>query len=89
MEKITIKRFYGKIALTLIFTLVVIVLNTPFSLALKDSSEELCDIYIDFHSVAMIREGYSFPASVTIRNLNESETLSIKKVTILNYGVNE
>ena len=41
------------------------------------------DVYIDFHSVSLIREGYTFPASITIRNLGESETLEIKKIIIL------
>jgi len=48
-------------------------------------SEDI-DIFVEFHSSSVIRTGNIFPASITIRNLNENLTLDIKKVTILNDG---
>ena len=62
----------------------VIVLNISTISASKPSED--IDIFVEFHSSSVIRTGNIFPASITIRNLNENLTLDIKKVTILNDG---
>jgi len=70
-----------------IFLLVVFIIITFFSITQFISASESNDninISVEFHSSSVIRIGNIFPASITIRNLNENQTLDIKKVTIFN-----
>jgi len=66
--------------------ILVLAIFLNMSLISASKSNEDIDIFVEFHSSSVIRTGNIFPASITIRNLNENATLDIKKVTILNDG---
>jgi len=68
----------------LVIFILLIILNISMISASKPKDD--INISVDFHSSSVIRTGNIFPASITIRNLNENATLDIKKVTILNDG---
>jgi len=77
VKKLNIKIFLILLGLVLVFLNVLLISGQKPS-----NSLDLDDIYVEFHSVSEIRQGYIFPVTLIIRNLNEDEILNIKKLTV-------